>query len=801
MYSVGKTRLATWFLVVVLVVSGFIGARSVVSAVVAAGSDYYVDGANDSDQVVYTNDFNDDPLGTYTIDTLNTDWNNPPWENGVSNGLVEIVEGSEALESKSPKVRYPAGWYSNGTQWQLIFDQSYDELYLSYWVKFEDNFDFVMAGKLPGFCGGTCNSGGNVPDGTDGWSARMMWLGNGEMIQYVYHAGQPSQWGHGFRWDYGGYQRFFVPGQWHHLEHRIVMNTPGQQDGLIQGWFDGELALDKRNPRFRDVDTFGIDMLYFSTFFGGGDPSWAPSKDEYAYFDNFVVSTSRVGHTPTPSPTPDPNKPVLRLEAEEGTLTAPMTVVSDSSTSACEYIHTTSGTGGKVTFNLDIPTAGDYVIWGHAYGLGNSADSFCVSMDGGTTATWDISQGGWVWDRVSNRGGMDPVIYPLTAGQHTLTISQRETGARLDVIEVTSDMNHRPGPLTPCGPTATPLPTATPTFIPTATPTPNPNELIIDDTDPGFSTSYAQDAWQAYVETNGEHYGDSHYYNTQIGGGEDTATWSFDVPQAGRYNVYAWWWEGSWRPTDVPYTVNHLNGSTTVRVNQQADGGQWNLLGTFDFQDQGSVTVFDDASSGDDVVADAVRVVHVGSLPTATPTPTHTPTNTSIPTNTPTPTATLTPNPSELIIDNSDSGFSTNFSQDAWHEYTEVGGQHYGDTHYFNSQIGTGQDVATWSFTVPQPGRYDVYAWWWEGSWRPTDVPYTVNHLGGSTTVRVDQQASGGQWNLLGTFDFQDQGSVEVSDDVSSGQDAVADAVRLVYLGPLRPATPTCILFIPIIFH
>jgi len=176
-------------------------------------------------------------------------------------------------------------------------------------------------------------------------------------------------------------------------------------------------------------------------------------------------------------------------------------------------------------------------------------------------------------------------------------------------------------------------------------------------------------------------------------------------------------------------------------------------------------------------------------MPTNTPLPTSTPTSTATPTQTPNPTP--TPNPNELIIDNSDSGFSTNFSQDAWQEFTYVGGQHYGDTHYYNRQIGTGQDTATWSFTVPEPGRYEVYAWWWEGSWRPADVPFTIEHLGGSTTVRVNQQVDGGQWNLLGSFEFQGQGSVMVSDDVSSGQDVVVDAVRLVYLGPLPSATPT----------
>lgn len=186
------------------------------------------------------------------------------------------------------------------------------------------------------------------------------------------------------------------------------------------------------------------------------------------------------------------------------------------------------------------------------------------------------------------------------------------------------------------------------------------NELIIDDTDPGFSTSSFQDAWQEYIEVGGQHYVGTHYYNRQIGTGEDVATWSFTVPQPGRYQVYVWWWEGSWRPTDVPYTINRLDGSvvissTTVRVNQQVNGGQWNFLDTFDFQSQGSVTVSDNVSSGRDVVADAIRLVYLEPStstsvsqsaaaptptavpPTVTPTPICTPTGTPTATNTPTP--------------------------------------------------------------------------------------------------------------------------------------------------------------------
>jgi mannan endo-1,4-beta-mannosidase len=182
---------------------------------------------------------------------------------------------------------------------------------------------------------------------------------------------------------------------------------------------------------------------------------------------------------------------------------------------------------------------------------------------------------------------------------------------------------------------------------------PAPDQLVIDNTDPRFSTSSSQDAWQEWIKVGGQHYGDSHHYNEQIGSGQDTATWSFTVPKPGNYDVYTWWWEGDFRPADVPYTVNHSAGSTTVRVDQRVNGGRWNLLGTFYLQDEGSVTVSDDVSSGRAIVADAIRLVYSseGPAPTATPTltptstPTPTATNTPLPTYTPTPTSTSMPSP------------------------------------------------------------------------------------------------------------------------------------------------------------
>jgi hypothetical protein len=168
----------------------------------------------------------------------------------------------------------------------------FDDLYCSYYVRFEPDFGFVKGGKLPGLAGGAGNTGGRKPNGTDGWSARMMWLARGEVVQYVYHVDQPGDYGQNFHWDRGG-QRFFRPGAWHRVEHRIAINTPGERDGIVQGWFDGALALDRRNVRFRDVNAFAIDLFAFSTFFGGSDETWAPVKDEHVSFDDFVVATAR----------------------------------------------------------------------------------------------------------------------------------------------------------------------------------------------------------------------------------------------------------------------------------------------------------------------------------------------------------------------------------------------------------------------------------------------------------------------------------------------------------------------------
>jgi len=43
-------------------------------------------------------------------------------------------------------------------------------------------------------------------------------------------------------------------------------------------------------PFREDGARFSIDALYFSTFFGGGDASWAPTAEQRIDFDDFVIA-------------------------------------------------------------------------------------------------------------------------------------------------------------------------------------------------------------------------------------------------------------------------------------------------------------------------------------------------------------------------------------------------------------------------------------------------------------------------------------------------------------------------------
>ncbi len=241
--------------------------------------------------ILVNGDFSSHEPGAYSQAMVSTDFAAaPPWSDGLEEGRGNIVEEDG---NKFLRVNYPLGAVGpgeGGAQFNVPLGGSYDELYASYRIRFGEGFDFVKGGKLPGLCGGSCKTGGGgAPD--DGFSARGMWRVAGAPVQYMYYVDQTEFYGDDFKWDLAG-PTVFKPGTWHTIVHHVVMNTPGQPDGIVEAWLDGVKVLERSDVRFRpEGQTFGIDSFYFSTFFGGNTPDWGPTKNEVVDFDSFVIST------------------------------------------------------------------------------------------------------------------------------------------------------------------------------------------------------------------------------------------------------------------------------------------------------------------------------------------------------------------------------------------------------------------------------------------------------------------------------------------------------------------------------
>lgn len=215
---------------------------------------------------------------------------------------LEIVDNQRGAFSRFIRAHYPAGSSSprasraagvpvGGAQFRgTLPGGPVDRLFLRYFVRFPEDFEFVKGGKLPGLYGGTHVSGGRIPDGTNGFSTRMMWRRDGLGEVYTYLPTSQT-WGTSL----GRGTIVFDRGRWLCLEQEVVLNTPGQADGGVRVWIDGRRVFEHLGLRFRNVSSLKIEGLFFSTFYGGNDSSWAPRQDNHADFAGIATSPERIG--------------------------------------------------------------------------------------------------------------------------------------------------------------------------------------------------------------------------------------------------------------------------------------------------------------------------------------------------------------------------------------------------------------------------------------------------------------------------------------------------------------------------
>ena len=231
----------------------------------------------------------------FTMNSWKSEGFNLTWVQGFDVGRAHIDTEYAHTGNNSLRIDYPAdaeqASFDSGAQAPLTFNPK-EEVYVSYWLRFSDNFQWgriYEGGKLPGLASGDLCSGGAICDGTNGFTARLMWREGGSVVLYLYHMDNPDpSVGEDFNLVTGDGQVYFERGRWYNVVQRVKINTGNNNNGQVQIWIDGKEALMLNNIRFVNDGSL-VDTFYFSTFHGGWGIEWGPIEDVYIWFDDIKI--------------------------------------------------------------------------------------------------------------------------------------------------------------------------------------------------------------------------------------------------------------------------------------------------------------------------------------------------------------------------------------------------------------------------------------------------------------------------------------------------------------------------------
>jgi PKD repeat protein len=566
-----------------------------------------------------------------------------------------------------------------------------------------------------------------------------------------------------------------------------------------------------------------------------------------------------------------------------------------------------SGTSSTGTWSV---SSGTSPYGSNSLGTRNNA-TYTWQMSGQPAGTYEVLM--W-WTQLSTRSTSVHIDINHAGGTSTIFVNQRQNGGKWNSLGI-FDFNST-GSVTITATSSSTISACADAVWYRQFAGPMPTEIIVDNRSAVTSQT---GTWS--VSSSPNPYGTDSVY----GRSGATFTWYANLPQEGTYDVYMWWTQASNRSTSAPVTIQHSGGSNSININQQQNGGKWNLLGRYTFAKTGSsfvrlsapgaspitysadavkfnfielnnapVAVIDsmgpdpaqagdivyfeghgedsdgniaayswesdidgvlsneasfstaDFSEGEHIITFKVQddkgkwsqpatdYLVVGNIPpiafvdSVTPNPVlagksvtftghgedfdgtveaynwhssidgnlnnaasfdtnalsvgqHTITftvydNNNAPSKPVTRTLTINNLVTEVIIDNGQQGTS---STGTWSVSSVAG--FYG----VNSLWARNGATYTWRFSPSATGQYDVFMWWTQYSSRSSNIPVSIQYMGGTTTVYINQQANGSKWNLLGRYTFAAGQSYNMTITAATGStvSTCADAMRFVYTG------------------
>lgn len=242
----------------------------------------------------------------------------PEWKKGGAPWNISWAGNPENVSTTKQGVRitYKKGKYASDSGAQMRANPfnslPADRATLSYQIYIPNDFPWGKVGKLgPGFCvglqSGQCSTGGNWQN--DSGSLRVTWDGRTKGAQpYVYIplqvgdgsvkkavAAQSAEFQKESQVTAAGvhiYHKNPLPieaGKWNAVQIQLSLNTPGKNNGSVTIAVNGKTKT-MSNMLWRMSSKMRITDVLFSSFFGGGDASFAASRDTYMIFRNFTFA-------------------------------------------------------------------------------------------------------------------------------------------------------------------------------------------------------------------------------------------------------------------------------------------------------------------------------------------------------------------------------------------------------------------------------------------------------------------------------------------------------------------------------
>jgi hypothetical protein len=226
----------------------------------------------------------------------------------------DVFAGKQSLEFTVPQ---QDAELSNAVD--KILSPELDVLYLRYYAKFQAPYDVLGSSHNGSSVSAHYFKGNQATPGVraDGMNKFLVnlenWRGDaataspGLLNVYVYHPAQRDDYGDHFfpsglvmpntslPFDFGPdfvARPEIIPelSRWYCYEYMVKANTPGQKDGRITFWLDGNLAGDFPNLRLRDLASLKMDRLQLSFHVHDN-----PNGETKRWFDNVVAATSYIG--------------------------------------------------------------------------------------------------------------------------------------------------------------------------------------------------------------------------------------------------------------------------------------------------------------------------------------------------------------------------------------------------------------------------------------------------------------------------------------------------------------------------